>query len=347
MRSSILLAVAVGMALMASASANCRMCNEHPSDFAHFRGWMNDHNKTYASPEDQAVRFAIFRDSMTAIAKLNTNPANSAKYGLTKFADLTADEFKEQYLMSQEDSAAFQMKWAADNLNNFPPRADKAAQDMGISTVDWRHILTPIKNQGQCGSCWAFSTTETVETQAVVQNVGKWILSSQQITACADGQWGNAGCQGGLPSQAFTYLESNALTTASNYPYTAGGGPTGSCQNPSGNGVVKVSSQKPACSPGDETTLGSQLQQSPISIGVDAQAWQFYTGGVMNANECGGTQLDHAVQLVGYSANQGGYWIVRNSWTASWGESGFIYLTEGENTCGLSNTAVSIEVQSA
>lgn len=186
--------------------------------------------------------------------------------------------------------------------------------------IDWtaKNGVSPVKNQGSCGSCWAFSTTGVLESEAKIQ--GHTVsLSEQQLVDCS-GSYGNHGCNGGWPSSALNYVKDHGLATESEYPYKAA---TGSCKK--NGGSFKISSYVSASGC---TGLANAIHSKPVSVTVDAANWSHYSGGVF-AN-CG-TSINHAVLLVGIV---GGDWKIKNSWGTGWGEHGFIRLKDG-NTCGV------------
>jgi len=190
--------------------------------------------------------------------------------------------------------------------------------------VDWRTkgAVTPVKNQGQCGSCWAFSATGAIEGWMVAK-AGKQLisLSEQAIVDCAKSA--GQGCNGGWPNKAIDYASQSGLPSESAYAYT---GRDGSCK--SFTPVVKPGGSS---SGQGEATLGGQLAAQPVSVCVDASGgFQSYHSGVFNG-PCG-TQINHAILAVGSTAQ---YWIVKNSWGTSWGSSGYIYMAKGKNLCGV------------
>jgi C1A family cysteine protease len=283
-------------------------------------------NKTHATQEDKMMRFEAFQANVKKIAVANTQTiarGRGATFGLTKFSDLSFDEFKK--------------------LNGFIPKnplnvAAQSGLQAPAGAIDWvtKGMTTPVKDQGQCGSCWAFSTTETVESANLI--AGKSIVpgSPQEIVDCDSS---DAGCNGGDPQEALQWVVSQGgLDSDSCYPYVA---QDQTCASSQCSPALSISRVTPVS--GDEPSIYTALQSMPLSICCDAEAWQNYNGGVLTADQCG-DNVDHAIQLTGYSPDQGGYWIVRNSWGADWGENGFIYLQYGENTCAITSEVTAASV---
>jgi len=182
-------------------------------------------------------------------------------------------------------------------------------------------VSTKVKNQGSCGSCWAFSTVSAVEAYfAVVKGQKGLDLSEQQVVDCSKN--GNQGCNGGWPNVALSWVAKNGLTTTAAYPYTAR---DGTCKTSTGaykiNGPHKVSAS--------QASLQSAIDQRPVSVCVDASNWSGYRSGILSS--CG-KSTNHAVTAFGYDAS--GNWKIKNSWGTSWGESGYIRLAAG-NTCNV------------
>lgn len=186
--------------------------------------------------------------------------------------------------------------------------------------IDWttKGAVTPVKNQGQCGSCWAFSATGVAQSAAKIkgQSVS---LSEQQLVDCS-GSYGNHGCNGGWPSSALSYVKDHGLSSESEYPYK---GVTGTCHKQGGTFKISSVASASGC-----TGLQNAIQGRPVSVTVDASNWSKYSGGVMTS--CG-TSINHAVLLVGIVS---GDWKIKNSWGTGWGEHGFIRLGPG-STCGV------------
>eukprot|EP01123_Difflugia_compressa_P002191 TRINITY_DN128_c1_g1_i3.p1 TRINITY_DN128_c1_g1~~TRINITY_DN128_c1_g1_i3.p1 ORF type:complete len:321 (+),score=70.05 TRINITY_DN128_c1_g1_i3:59-1021(+) len=293
-----------------------------------FAEWKLTHNKNYATAEEEDRRFKNFQASIVRVEQRNARAANPV-FGLTKFSDLSQEEFKQ--LLGYVPSNT--------TVRSFLPIKSITVPD----TYDWRNQdrVTPVKDQAQCGSCWAFSTVENVESIYMIANnigsSGMKPLSPQQIVDC---DTTDSGCEGGDPPTAYAYIMSaGGLETDANYPYTA---QDGTCAFDSSEIAVKISNWKYATSNDDESTMQSNLVSwGPLSICVDAEPWQDYTSGIMNAADCGDS-LDHCVQAVGYDTSSSTpFWIVRNSWGTSWGENGYIRLQYGQDTCGLADEATS------
>merc|ERR1711865_72187 len=214
-----------------------------------------------------------------------------------------------------------------------------------MGSYDWRDhgAVNAIKDQGQCGSCWAFSTVANIEGVGMVETGKLLDLSEQQLVDC-DTQDG--GCQGGLPSTAFQYMidQGMGLEGESAYPYTAS---DGTCH--SSKSLEKAFITGWLQTSTDETQIAAALQQyGPLSIGINAANFQFYTGGVSSPFLCNPRALDHGVAIVGFGTDgRKDYWTIRNSWGSSWGEDGYIRIARGKGTCGLNTdvtTATGIEI---
>jgi C1A family cysteine protease len=208
--------------------------------------------------------------------------------------------------------------------------------------VDWRAkgAVTPIKNQGQCGSCWSFSTTGSVEGNLAIQTGNLTSLSEEDLVQCDQV---DQGCQGGLMDNAFQYIEKNGIAAESAYPYTSGTGIRGMCNSAPAK-VVTITGYRDVPQ-GNETALLSAVAQQPVSIAIEADksAFQMYKSGVLDSPFCG-KQLDHGVLIVGYGTQKGvfgtkDYWIVKNSWGETWGEQGYINIVRGKNMCGIAEQA--------
>jgi cathepsin F len=305
------------------------MSDEHFTDFFEF---VQKFEKEYINDEVEfAQRFNIFKSNLNAIKVMQKLETGTATYGITQFADMTPEEFSKFYLSPawpQQHPVPMKM-------------ADLTNLQAAPTSFDWRTkgAVTPVKNQGQCGSCWSFSTTGNVEGQWQIKK-GKLIsLSEQELVDCDKV---DQGCEGGLPSQAYQQImKLGGLTTESNYPYTAADGKT--CKFNKNSAVVYINSS--VALPTDENQLAAWLAQNgPISIGINAGPMQWYTGGVASPMKflCNPNKLDHGVLIVGYDTSASTpYWIIKNSWGTTWGESGYYRVKFGSGVCGLNTMCTS------
>jgi C1A family cysteine protease len=327
--------LALALALLGSASATLYSAKPESQKYL-FENFKAEHSKAYATMEEEAHRFEVFVQNLKTIDQRNAKETGTAVHGITKFTDMTEKEFKTSYL-NYKPSGADKNKTLARGLK--PLLAGESASQ------DWTGVYTtPVKDQGYCGSCWAFSATEQIESDYMRKTGDEVILSAQQITSCTSYVFGG-GCNGGFTENAFDYAK-GGVEKDSDYPYTSGkAGVTGTCQSDSSKYVVKTKGYTNVASGAkDESTMAAYVQSTgPLSICVDASSWSSYTGGILST--CGNS-VDHCVQAVGIDTTQG-YWKVRNSWGTSWGESGFIRLAYGDNTCEIASDANYATTESA
>merc|ERR1711959_35938 len=234
-----------------------------------WQAFVKEHSKTY-SPHEVMGRYAIFKDNMDFIVDHNKNHAERLGYtvGINEFADMTNAEFKRQ----MTGLNALQKK-SQDNVAILDETAAPAS-------VDWttKNAVTPVKNQGQCGSCWAFSTTGSVEGANAIKTGKLQSFSEQQLVDCA-GSFGNQGCNGGLMDNGFKYIQSKGDVLESTYPYT---GKTGTCQSSKTTpAAVKVTGYSDVAA-NNEAQLMAAVQQQPVSVAIEADqsGFQFYKSGV-------------------------------------------------------------------
>jgi len=319
-----------------------------------FKSFQAKFDKKYASVEEEGIRYQYFVENMARAKSLTAKSKGKTTFGINQFSDLHHEEFKRLY---NKFTPAFGAKAAA--RKSLPVHQPSLRVGDVPAAWDWRQhgAVTPVKDQGQCGSCWAFSATEEVESAWLRAGQEQLILAPQQTVDC---DTGDNGCGGGDTISAYAYMETAGLETEAAYPYVSGNsGSAGTCaynKNAVKVHIANYSYATPgcndACSNQDEQLLQTNLYEvAPVSVCVDASVWQSYTGGVLDSSS--GCQnaysaLDHCVQLVGYGLDpvtKEKYWLVRNSWNTSWGENGYIRLKFGENTCGIADEATLVQIQ--
>eukprot|EP01083_Nonionella_stella_P160999 526803_1 len=309
-----------------------------------FNDWKNTFNKQYQDIKEESHRFLVWLDNWYEINEHNMNSGSSFTMGLNQFSDMTFDEFK-LYVHGHNESCL--TKNENKNDNSVQITADIEAPD----AIDWTNIsgksyVTPVKDQKSCGSCWAFSTTGSIESQSAialgVTDANITMLSEQELIDCSHLE-GNLGCMGGQMDHAFKYVErAGGLCSESEYPYKAWSDPV--CRED--KCATKYYPIKSYTDVQHDSTdsLKTAVAAGPVSIAVDASgsSWQHYKSGVMD-DKCG-TRLDHGVLAVGYGLDTKSgeeYWKVKNSWGTSWGMDGYLLICRecGQNgdkgECGI------------
>jgi len=275
-------------------------------------------------------RYAIFKANLDLV---NTHNAQKKSYTLAmnQFGDLTNQEFNELF------------KGLSVNVPTPVSSPIVLAKPTLPASFDWRvkGAVTGIKDQGQCGSCWSFSTTGSVEGCHFLKNNKLVSLSEQNLMDCSTAQ-GNQGCDGGLMTQAMDYIISNkGVDTEASYPYTAA---DGTCHFSAAN-VGATLTAYTNVQTGSESDLQNKVSVGPVSVAIDASqnSFQFYSSGVYDEPACSTSQLDHGVLAIGWGndATSGmDYWIVKNSWGTSWGQQGYIWMhRNANNQCGIATMA--------
>jgi len=311
----------------------------HASDSELFRKFMVDYNRVYSSNEEFSLRFTNFKNNIRRIDQLNNMPGQLATFGINKFADFSAEEFAAKLLLPKFD---------ANDLCIWPfhETVPQEKVEAAPTNFDWRAkgAVTPVKNQGDCGSCWTFSTTGNIEGQWQIWSskhnlVGlseQWIVDCSTSCLQSEPDLCNSGCDGGLPWLAYGDIINNkGLTTESSYPYT---GEDGTCTT--GNPISAVIANWTAVS-----TVPTQIQaymysQGPLSITMNAGLLMSYMSGIItgSASDCPVSEMDHAILMVGYGHNSSAnvdYWTVKNSWGTDWGMNGYFQIQSDQGLCGI------------
>jgi C1A family cysteine protease len=296
------------------------LCLVAANDFALFNDFVVKYEKKYDSLEEFAHRYEIFKQTLVNIARLNAEHiaiGGDAVFGINNLADLSVEEFRSTRLMK--------------NLTSRAPSTTAFVHSIPNGDMDWRTkgVITPVKDQGNCGSCWAHSADEAVESfNALLHGTSAlYVLSVQQCTACT---YSYNGCNGGWPHDAYpnAIQKRNGIDLNSDYPYNIA--QAGNCKfGASGNSDKPIANDKGYLSPAKGQLENLLSATGPVSVCVAAESWQTYTGGILKT--CTGS-VDHCVQAVGYTTSSSEpYWLVRNSWGAGWGEAGYIYLDMNAN----------------
>lgn len=302
--------------------------------WAEFTAFQEKFNKYYEDLDTLRNKYEIFKNNFKFISEHNSKLGNSYILGINQFSDMTNDEFKQ----IRNDG------YFLDNLEMYLCSSyNTPASSSAPSSIDWRfkNAVTSVKDQGNCGSCWSFSATGAMEGAYSIKSGQLLSFSEQELVDCAYGiSYGSYGCNGGQMDGAFKYAIQNGMCTESAYPYTSGTtGSSGTCSSCST--VAKFSSCYDV-KPNDQLVLKNAVLNQPVSVAIEADSlyFQLYSSGVLTSSACG-TNLNHGVLIIGYGIeNETPYWLVKNSWSANWGENGYVKILRSDSTndagiCGI------------
>ena len=326
--------------VMATDELPSMATNDLPSmatdDLPSFLSFIKKFDKTYKSMDHLKERFSIYSSNLKVIHSHNTCtesvclPINYT-LGETFFTDFSQEEFKLYHNLQVVKSPLTAAKCSA----------FKSPNAKIPTSIDWRqqNAVSPVKDQGQCGSCWAFSSTGSMEGAWSIATGNLISLSEQQLVDCSYGlKYGNLGCNGGEMDAAFQYAIDSGMCGEDDYTYAA---KKGECHSCSCSALVHFKSCVDV-TPNNEANLAQAVAMNPVSVAIEAdtQVFQLYKSGVITSSACG-TSLDHGVLVVGYGAENGiDYWLVKNSWGEGWGEDGYVKIektssTNSKGVCGI------------
>ncbi|XP_069356521.1 cysteine proteinase 1-like [Maniola hyperantus] len=293
----------------------------------HFEDFIDAHNKIYHSDDEKAKRYEIFLKNLEHINQLNAEN-NYTEFGVNKFTDLTLQEFLASVTCFKAPSEF------PKRCRLITPQTINKSKDLGLPTqFDWRdkNVVSGVKNQGRCGSCWAFSTIGNVESINAIKTGQLVELSAQQLVDCVEI---NSGCTGGSSEMAIMYLVSNGSMSSASYSYDA---TQKQCRYDSAKVAVKVKDCIRLMGEGEDFIAEKLVEIGPLSIEVDAVPLMNYNGGVISGDTCRkNRRVSHQVLLVGYGVeNNMPYWVMKNSWGEDFGEKGYFRMQRGMDCLGF------------
>jgi len=325
--------ILVFLSVVACVLANTRW---HQLDNYSFEKYVKEFGKKY-SPEEYNNRKEIFENRLNSIREHNRDSNQTWKKGVNHLSDRTQKEFNG--LLGLRKDILYNTK----RMDKSPEIISRSIGQLPPS-VDWRQqgIISAVKDQGQCGSCWSFATAETIEAYWALATGQLTDLSEQQVLDCTPNPndcGGTGGCGGGTTELAYANLiQMDGIATEWTYPYTSYFGQNNQCHVVfSPFAVLKNYTGLP-------TNQYAPIMQAiatvgPLAVAVDASSWGEYESGVFNGCNQTNPDLDHAVQLVGYGTDPklGDYWLIKNSWSPAWGESGYVRLLRqtSNQVCGV------------
>jgi cathepsin L len=301
-----------------------------------FQNWRRTHMKEYSNQNEYSLRLRIFSENIALIEAHNSKrEADDIVLGMNQFGDLTHEEFARTYLAAKGSYPTVGARKHEMMMGDLP------------TSVDWRekNAVTPVKDQGQCGSCWAFSSTGTLEGIHAIASGDLVSLSEKQLMDCS-WSYENEGCNGGYMPFALQYAVdrgTKGICTEASYPYSPVSSKT--CKEDKCTFGASFSAYVNVTSGSEAELMDALANKGPVSVAIDAShsSFQFYRSGVYNEKKCknGPDDLDHGVLAVGYGTESGSdYFIVKNSWASSWGLKGYILMSRNkDNQCGIATVA--------
>lgn len=299
--------------------------NSNPLEYT-FSDYMVEFNKNYQTEAEVRIRELTFNDNLRKIIEINSNPKFTWTAGINHLSDRIPEELKSLTGLNRNlkffNHKEIKGEMSKDFLKNLPEE------------VDWRKegVTTPVKNQANCGSCWAFSTSAVLESHLAIQNSGKnVIVSPQELVDCVENKQkcgGTGGCNGATQELGFNYVKNHGLSALEDYPYFA---KEGKCLANEKKKIATVGDFVKLPENDYNSLMTAVATKGPVSVSVAANEWHLYEKGVYNGF-CG-TEVNHVVALEGYGVDEKGndYWLVRNSWTTQWGEEGYIRVKRAKN----------------
>jgi len=344
------LLVLLGFCAIISSASN-------KSDRKQFQRFVKQYNRAYVDDSEYELRFKYFQESIQRIEQKQKKDKH-ATYGINQFSDFSREEFARRL----SPSVVSPKELAVSCLANGAEAVHMDVDDIPASW-DWRTkgVVTPVKNQGDCGSCWAFSTTGDIESQWALKGNTLTQFSEQLLVDCSHGcceelnqSVCNSGCEGGWQWNAYTDIESwGGIALESAYPYT---GVDGTCRKNSTKLMAPITNYTCLSVPNaaDEDQMAAYLvAHGPLAVALNAELVEDYSSGIIDpyfpGEECDPTQLDHAVLIVGYGSESSWFgstpfWIVKNSWGSEFGENGYFRIYRGDGCCGINQAVSSVNM---
>lgn len=319
---------------------NACFCSIHDIEdgqiFQKFEEFIKTYNKIYGSVDEYMARYQVFKRNFYDIEKILLEGKETSSVVLNKFADLTYQEFSRTYL-NLKITPINSLKTGAKVLKF----SDSKAPDC-FSWIEQGAVGKP-KDQGACGSCWAFSAVGNLEGVYKIKHGELKLFSEQQLVDCDREK--DEGCNGGFMVDAFDYIVKNGgLQTSQDYPYK---GRDEKCKFNEKKVAIKLTGYTTVSN--NENEIKEFLHSTgPLAVALNASPLQFYNGGIVdkNSRQCDPEALSHGVTLVGYGSENGAdYWIVKNSWGEDWGEDGYFRIARGKGTCGINTYVVSANLE--